>query len=191
MKRNSFFLACIILVLIFTACQISKTDEDIPTLGTPVTVSGGTGSFFSINEVGLGSNGFIALTNFTDVPANLTSLYLCQGSACFALPDEKVAPGETVRISNGNGEGVENVVATHASIEKLQPSDGEIALYASTDIEDPKEMLVYLQWGSTPHEYTDVAVEAGLWIVTGYAPTSANATRLFRVEESGLWLFEE
>jgi hypothetical protein len=34
-------------------------------------------------------------------------------------------------------------------------------------------------------------VDAGLWFDTSYAPTSQNATRLYRVEESGLWLFEE
>jgi len=52
-------------------------------------------------------------------------------------------------------------------------------------------MLVYLQWGSTPHALTDLAVQAGLWIKTGYAPTTSNATRLYKVAESGLWLFDE
>jgi hypothetical protein len=48
-----------------------------------------------------------------------------------------------------------------------------------------------MQWGSTPHELTGLAIDAGLWLEGGYAPTSEKATRLFRVKETGLWLFEE
>ena len=73
----------------------------------------------------------------------------------------------------------------------LNPADGEVALFASDKFDDPKALLVYLQWGSTPHALTDLAVEAGLWIKTAYAPTSENATRLFRSEETSGWMFEE
>jgi hypothetical protein len=52
-------------------------------------------------------------------------------------------------------------------------------------------MLIYFQWGSTPHELTQLAIEAGLWVEGGYGPSSENATRLFKVAETGLWLFEE
>jgi hypothetical protein len=140
--------------------------------------------------VGLGPEGFISLTNFTDVPASLTGLYLCQGAECFELPDEVVDPGATVRVAVGDGSGLENVVATGASIGELPRADGEIALYDSTDIENPKAMLTYLQWGSTPHDFTAIAVEAGLWIESGYAPSSGTATRLFKIEESGLWVYD-
>lgn len=196
MEQSRHFLAILVLLLVATACAGSETVGDatsVPTSTTiePASASAATGSFFAINEVGLGPNGYIAMTNFTDVPANLAGLYLCQASECFALPDEVVAPGETVRVAVGDGTGHEAVVATGASVGQLRPSDGEIALHASREIEDPKQMLIYLQWGSTPHEFTDVAVEAGLWIEGGYAPTSDNATRLYRVEESGLWVFDE
>lgn len=141
--------------------------------------------------MGLGTNGYVALTNFTDVPASLAGLYLCQGFACFELPDVIVSAGETVRISVGDGTGIENVVATHANLGEWRPSDGEIALLGSKDFNDPQSLLVYFQWGSTPHELTQTAIEAGLWIKGGYGPSSENATRLYHVEESGLWLFEE
>ena len=147
-------------------------------------------AFLEILEVGLGPNGFIGLTNFTSVPAGLEGLYLCQGSDCFELPDRVVAPEETVRIAVGDGKGHVNVVATRATLGELRPPDGEIALYASLRTEEPGEMGDYLQWGSTPHDLTQVAVEAGLWFETSYAPSSQNATRLFRVAETGLWLFE-
>jgi len=197
MKTKSRFFLPVLILLITTACISGQpnTNVNVATANAPqegpVKLSSATGTYFSINEVGLGPNGFVALTNFTDVPTSLAGLYLCQGHACFELPDTVVGPGETVRIAVGDGSGRENVVATHAAIGKLQPSDGEIALLASKEPDNPKAMFVYFQWGSTPHQLTQTAIDAGLWVEGGYGPSSTNATRLFRVPETGLWLFEE
>jgi hypothetical protein len=132
----------------------------------------------------------VALTNFTDQPASLGGQFLCQGAKCFALPDVAVAPSATVRVAVGNGTGLDKVVATGATIGELRPADGEVALYASQNVKDPTAMLAYLEWGSTPHEDTQAAIDAGLWIKGSFAPTSDTATRLFR-NEGGLWLFAE
>ncbi len=196
MKHNWFVIFLIILMVSGAACGDQNTEEeDIesspPSETTAVTSSQGMGTFFSINEVGLGDNGYVALTNFTDVPASLQGLYLCQGSACFPLPDTTIDPGETVRIAAGDGDGYENVVAANATFGTLTPSNGEIALFESQEIDNPQNMRVYFQWGSTPHELTQVALDAGLWVEGGYGPSSENATRLYKVEETGLWLFEE
>ena len=193
--RWPFFLLGLFL-LVTTACisQNPQVDNSITPSAPPAApakTGARMGTFFSIDEVGLGPDGFVALTNFTDVPASLAGLYLCQARECFELPDQMVAPGGTVRIAVGDGSGLENVVAVHATLGELRPSDGEIALYASPDIHDPEQMLVYLQWGSTPHEFTAAAIQAGLWVKGGYAPSSRNATRLFKIKETGLWLFDE
>jgi hypothetical protein len=189
-----FFLG--LFLLITTAC-ISPNPPEVDSITpsappeTPAKTGARMGTFFSIDEVGLGPDGFVALANFTDLSANLAGLYLCQSTQCFQLPDQMVAPGKTVRIAVGDGSGLEDVVAAHATFGELRPADGEIALYASPDIQDPGQMLVYLQWGSTPHASTATAIQAGLWIKDGYAPASQSATRLFKVKETGLWLFEE
>jgi hypothetical protein len=154
-------------------------------------VSSETGTFFAINEIGLGQNGYVALTNFTDVPASLAGLYLCQGVGCFELPDVVVGAGATVRIATGEGAGLEDVVATYATLGELRPSDGEIALATSAKPDDPQSLLLYFQWGSNPHELTQNAVKAGLWVKGGYGPSSQNATRLFKDAKTGLWLFDE
>ena len=196
MTRRTFFFTLLLFLIGGTACagQPQPADETAapPALQTTTArVSSGTGSFFSINEVGLGPDGYVALTNFTDVPASLDGLHLCQGSQCFALPDAAVGPGETARVSVGDGSGYEDVIAAGATIGELRPSDGEIALMASPDVDDPGAMLLYFQWGSTPHDLTATAIEAGLWVEGGYGPSSPDATRLFKVQETGLWLFEE
>ncbi len=147
--------------------------------------------FFEINEVVLGPQGSVALTNFTDVSFNLAGYWLCQGSACFELPEEVVGGGETVRVSLGTGAGLENVVASGATLSELRATDGEIGLFASSEFDDPQAMVAYYQWGSTPHEHTQTAIDAGLWVEGGYGPSSERATRLFRAADTGLWLFEE
>jgi hypothetical protein len=196
MKRTWFFITLIFLLLAGAACGGENPTGDTSAAASPpemepAKASSRTGTFFTINEVGLGPNGFVALTNFTDVPASLDSLYLCQGSACFELPDVVVGAGETARIAVGDGAGHEGIVATRATLGELRPSAGEIALFSSQELDDPQAMLVYFQWGSTPHKLTQTAIDAGLWVEGGYGPSSQNATRLFKVAETGLWLFEE
>ena len=211
MKLETLSLMVFALLLLSTACGKSQgedtvaattvaTVESVPATAAPqaptatlapLAQKSQSGSFFAINEIGLGPEGYVALTNFTGVPVSLGGLYLCQGGDCFALPDEVVEGDETVQVAAGDGEGLQNVIATEATYGELRPADGEIALFKSEQTDDPQALLVYLQWGSSPHGLTDVAVEAGLWVGTSFAPTSPNATRLFRVPESGLWLFDE
>lgn len=199
-KNRYLIIFICLLAIILSGCQSSiptiQADQEEATSSTtapdqPAVISGASGSFFSIDEIGLGSDGYVALTNFTDVSVSTGGLILCQGSTCFELPDVVVGAGETVRIAVGDGAGHEGVVATRATLGELRPFDGEIALVVSQELDDPKAMLVYFQWGSNPHDLTQIAVDAGLWVEGGFGPSSQNAIRLFRVEESGLWLFEE
>lgn len=195
MKKTLFQIICLIFLLISTACQgLNESGAKSGSSGfvlEPGEIVKGNGTYFTVNEVGVGENGYVSLTNYTDVPAGLLGLYLCQGRDCFPLPDVIVESESTVRIAVGDGRGIEDVVATNATFGELRPTDGEIALLNSDDYDDPKAIAVYFQWGSNPHILTRTALEAGLWVEGGYGPTSDNATRLFKVEESGLWLFEE
>lgn len=196
MKYTLMYIILGFCLLIATSCTGPTPTDNVtyvPSISTtsPAKGSLGSGANFAISEVGLGANGFVALTNFTDQAGNLAGLYLCQGFKCFELPDVPVAVGETVRIAVGDGAGLEDVVVSHATLGDLRPSDGEIALLSSQNPKDPKAMFAYLQWGSNPHDLTQIAIDNGLWVQGGYSPSSDNATRLFRVPETGLWLFDE
>jgi hypothetical protein len=183
-------------LIITSACTGANTVAGVTggitqSLSSPERVSSETGTFFAINEVGLGQNGYVALTNFTNVPARLAGLYLCQGLECFKLPDAVVDAGKTVRVATGDGAGLEDVVATQATLGELRPADGEIALADSAKPDNPKSLLFYYQWGSTPHVLTQDAVDAGLWVKGGFGPSSPNARRVYKDLKTGLWLFEE
>ena len=198
MKFVGLFIVALVGALGLVACGDDSDSGDDGTTasatGTPVTVSGSPrvlkdeGFNFDIKEVGLGSDGYVALRNYVDVPSSLTGLYLCQPPDCVELPDVEIQPGEVAVIAVGEGDGLDGVVMTNADL-TLTPADGEVALYASQDVENKDDLRVYLQWGLTPHAGTEVAQAAGLW-GTGWAPSSEGATRLFR-NEGGLWLFDE
>lgn len=144
---------------------------------------------FEITEIGVGSRAFVALHNLTEGPASLRGLHLCQGKQCFALPNARVKAGATVRIARGAGTGLKNVVARRATFGKLRPAHGEVALFASSTLKSRDTIRDYLQWGSTPHALTNVAIAAGLWLKGSYAPTSPTAVRLYRTK-GGLWVFK-
>jgi hypothetical protein len=144
--------------------------------------------YFSIEEVGLGPDGYVTLRNYTEVPASLASVYLCQADRCIDLPDVNVEPGAVARIAVGEGGGLEYVVVRNADLD-LPPADGEVGVFRSDDVTDSGGIRSYLQWGSTPHEMTNTAVDAGLWLPTAYAPTGPNATRLWKTE-ANLWVWD-
>jgi hypothetical protein len=102
----SFGVALVALTLILAGCGDSGSD------GTPAATTrpGDTGSpqpadaatyFFNIEVLGLEPGGYVGLRNFTDVPATLGGLFLCQPPRCFHLPDVELAAGEMAIVAVG------------------------------------------------------------------------------------------
>jgi hypothetical protein len=191
MKLSSVALL-ISTLLAVVACTAATGPTDQPTssgeTGRPTSGPEDVSRFFTIVEVGVGSQAYVTLVNYTDGPATLDALFLCQAKGCVNLPDVVVEPDGVARIAVGDGAGLENVVMTGANLD-LPPSDGEIAIYASEDLGQAENIRAYLQWGSTPHELTRVAVETGIWLETAYAPTGPGATRLWKTND-GLWVWD-
>ncbi len=192
--QRSTLMAMSAALLVAAACSttVSPSLSASPAAQTAAPVGSSDASdvsrFFAIEEVGLGSDGYVTLRNYTEATASLDTLFLCQAETCVDLPDVVVGPGEIARIALGDGTGLEDVAMTGADL-VLTPADGEVAIFHSRDVTDVSEIRAYLQWGSTPHELTALAVEAGLWIATGYAPTAAHATRLWKTE-ANLWVWD-
>ena len=185
-RRVSWVLLSSAMALWITSCGLlPPTASRSPSI--PVN-TGDVGAFFTISEVGLGDNGWVTLTNFTDQPANIGGAFVCQASACVDLPDAVVEPGRSVRVGVGTGEGLGDLLIREAPLD-LAASDGEVAIYASGDPANGQAIRAYLEWGSTPHALTPDAVAAGLWLDGSYAPSGPGATRLFQ-DENGLWLWE-
>lgn len=176
------------VVALLLAAALGGGCSGAPPSSSPNRVDSGASRYFAIDEVGLGPNGYITLLNYTDVAASLDELYLCQPPTCVDLPDVVVDPGDVARITVGDGVGLDDVALTDAPL-TLRPTDGEIAIYESEDVSDAAKIRAYLEWGSTPHEATRVAIEAGLWREGSYAPSSPDATRLYQTD-ANLWVFD-
>jgi hypothetical protein len=174
-----------------TADETTTTRVETTTAGSSATPHEATGAaqpYFSIDEIVLGPNGYVTLTNFTESSESLAGLEMCQGSSCEQLPSIMVPGSDQARIGVGNGDGVKDIAATHAKIGALKASDGEIAIYAKNS-DGERQLVSFVEWGSSPHAHTEEAINAGLWLKDSFAPTSAQAVRLYR-KASGLWLFD-
>lgn len=171
------------------ASTTETTATETTSGGTTGTTASTAQAYFVIDEIGVGDVSYVTLTNFTDVPEDLAGLVLCQGADCAVLPAKKVAKGNSIHVAAGDGEGVPGEVVT-TDLGDFEPSNGEVAIYASGSAGDPQEIVSYLEWGSTPHERTQEAIDAGLWRTGSYAPTAENAVKLVRKVESGWWVFE-
>ncbi len=205
MKRNVTLTFAIVLLLVTNACGDSDDDgastsdastapsaSEQPADSTVAVTGSGrpadSSYVFTIDEVALGPDGYVRLRNFASVSASPKGLFLCQPPKCLELPNVEVGADNTAFVAASDDADLPNTVATWSDL-SLSPADGEVGIYASENTDDPDEVRAYLQWGSTPHEGTEAAIAAGLW-VPGYAPSSVNATRLFQ-NDDGLWLFEE
>ena len=186
MKRASWFVA---IVLVVAGCGGGASTSPGQSISGGRTPGPQDATWnFAIEEVGLGHRGYVTLHNFTDVASSLDALFLCQADGCVDLPDEVIEPGGFARIALASGEGLQDVVLTDADL-ALTPADGEFGLYVSEEVRNASDLRAYLQWGSTPHELTEVAVKVGLWQITGYAPSAPHATRLFKTDV-GLWVWD-
>jgi hypothetical protein len=180
------------MALLLAGCVLGSRDaiDGGVASTTEVTLVRSDPSLFQIVEVGFGEGQYVGFGNFTELPATLGGAWLCQERDCVQLPDREVGPGETLYVTVGNGSGLNGVVAAGADLPVLTPADGELALFQTNDFDDPAAMIGYLQWGKTPHAQTELAIEAGFWVEDAWAPSGANAVRIFIDLESGLWLWE-
>jgi hypothetical protein len=169
------------------ATPAATADATVTVEATPNLVDD-DGRSFAISEVGFGDNGYVTLTNVTGVAASLAGLYVCVPPDCFALPDADVKAETKALVAMGDGAGLKNVVASDGGL-TLAAESGEVGLYASDDVSSAQDVRAYVEWGSTPHEGTQTAVDAGLWLEGSYVNSSADATRIYR-SKSAQWVPE-
>lgn len=146
------------------------------------------GRFLTVAEVGFGGSGYVRLSNITSVPASLDGLFVCQGADCVALPDVSVDGEKSAVVAVGDGQGLDDVVVAGAALD-LVAAGGEIGVYAGEDVTAAPDVRAYIEWGSTPHEGTAAAVEAGLWLEGSFVETTGESTRIVRGED-GMWISE-
>lgn len=119
----------------------------------------------------------VVITNVGDDDGNLGGLFLCQRPSYYAFPDVDVPAGQSVAISTGGSVFVPPpgaiTIDEIAAIGPLSAGDGEVGLYNSGDFGSPSAILSYVEWGSSDHGRSSVAIAAGIW--SGFVQTSADS----------------
>ncbi|MFQ5523219.1 MAG: hypothetical protein ACE5F5_06530 [Acidimicrobiia bacterium] len=151
------------------------------TAGTTTTEAAeAPGPQLVLSSLNLGDNGMIVVTNVGTEAGSLSGYFLCQRPNYFALPEVTLEPGQSFAISTGGSVFLPPPGAITsdelATVGTLSPTGGEMGLYSSSDFNSPSAIVSYLEWGSSGHGRSSVAVEAGIWPAGGFVPTAEDTS---------------
>ena len=124
----------------------------------------------------------LVITNIGDATGSLAGLVLCQFPTYADLPDVELAPGEFVGVNLGGTvflppPGAKDTF--RVNIGTIKPADGEVALYVGRDFGNSDTIVDYVEWGSSGHTRSSVAVGAGIWSTGDFVATTTDSTFLF------------
>lgn len=142
------------------------------------TTAGGTssgGATFAISRVVFGDDGYVSITNVGGSAGNLEGWQLCQRPAYFGIGSVEVAAGETVHFATGSAPDVPGqVVESNGRFGRFSAGGGEIGLYVDNSFASASSIRSYVEWGSTDHGRSSVAVAAGIWADGGFVTTDGS-----------------
>ena len=179
--------AVIALVLVLSACTnggASSDSEDTstlePTTPSPTTTAPGTddgasvpdttsttiitgNAAFVIGSVVFGEEGSIEIGNLGPDTGDLSGFWIAIHPYYLEIPPTIIAPGKAIIVSIAEDADPELVIPAAGLLPALKSGSGEIGLYSSGGFGDPNAIVDYVEWGSTGHVRSNVAIEAGLW----------------------------
>jgi hypothetical protein len=179
--------AAVALVVVLSACSSSGASSDSeggstlePTTPSPATTVLGdedgttaldttsttiiTGNVtFVIGSVTFGEQGTIEIGNLGPDTGDLTGFWIAIHPFYLEIPSTIIAPGKAIVVSVAPGADPDLVIPAAGLLPVMKSGSGEIGLYASGGFGDPDAIVDYVEWGSTGHVRSDVAIEAGLW----------------------------
>jgi hypothetical protein len=131
---------------------------------------------FAITSIAFGDSGFIQITNVGNAAGDAGGHWLCQRPAYFEIPSVVLEPGQSVWVA-ADRDDLQFVGAVVAAVDaagtlgRLSAASGEVALYTSNSFSDPAAIVDYVEWGSSGHGRSGVAVDAGIWPAEGFVET--------------------
>jgi len=143
---------------------------------------GAAAAAFAVTEIQFGTNGFVSIKNVGDASGNLAGFALCSRPRYFQIPDVELQPLEIAWIAFGDGATLgdgagiaQTVIAMNGQLGIPSRDGGELALYRSSDFENPELMVTYVEWGSAGHGRSEVAIAASLWEPEAFIVVPADA----------------
>ena len=136
-RRTALFLLVFVPALLVARVTGAGAQEGKPTIAvTSVELNAGT----------------IEVTNTGDADVDPNGLIFCNFPAYAGIEGAAViAPGETITIDS----------AAHGVA--LDAAGGEMGISTVAEYENPDAMITYVEWGTTGHQRSPIAVQAGVW----------------------------
>ena len=161
-----------------TTSPNNETGSTVPDTTTTTIVTGN--AKFVIGSVVFGAEGTIEVGNLGPDAGDLTGFWIAIHPYYLELPSAILAPGKALIVSLAEGADPDLVIPAAGLLPPLKSGSGEIGLYSSGDFGDPTVIIDYVEWGSTGHVRSAVAIAAGLWpedqtIVIDGTPTGLTA----------------
>ena len=121
-----------------------------------------------INEVF--ANGSFELKNNGNTAVNISTFWICN------FPDYRQLNSLTIECGELNLQPGAEVVFTASGL--YQTSDSELGLYTNNNFGSSAGMLSYVEWGSSGHQRSSVAVGAGVWTTGNFVASFNNSQSL-------------
>lgn len=149
----------------------SPTAEETTTTA-PRGAGPGDEAVFTISRVVFGDEGYVSIKNVGGVAGNLEGWQLCQRPAYYRIGSVEVAAGETVHFATGSAPDLAGqVIESNGRFGPLGAGGGEIGLYVDNSFSSASSIRSYVEWGSSDHGRSSVAVAAGIWTAGGFVPS--------------------
>jgi hypothetical protein len=151
------------------ASTAAPTTTSPPVSSTTSTTAVGTDlpPVFAIVQVWFGPNPYAVIENIGGGTGDVGGHWLCQRPGYFELPSAELAPGEQLLV--GLGGEVPDLIGITATADAgrrlgaFGPASGELALYRSGAFDTVTEIVDYVEWGTSGHGRSAIAVAAGIW----------------------------
>jgi len=153
--------------------QDALSDDCYVASNTPITVNLNDCSQPIINEVY--SDEKVELKNTGTAPIDISGYFLCANMQYEQLSNLNVVCGD---LMLDPGELVVVDVSTATGGLVIDNVEGEMALYVDSGFGQSTSMRSYVEWGSTGHVRSGIAVLAGLWTTGEFAPSFGFAMSL-------------
>lgn len=201
MKRTSFSVAFLLLI---TACgggtsSTTSTSTSAPaattttagsvttTAVTPTTAAPSTTTeapaegrleLYSV----VFAAAMVVVHNGTADTVELTDYWLCQGSTCSPVPSIEMPADSYLSINAGSqvflpipgSLTVDGIV----DLGGFDPANGEVALFSSDRVSEAEAVVSYVEWGSSGHDHSLLAIDAGLWQEGWFVATDAETSAI-------------
>lgn len=159
-----------------TTVQGSDVGSTVPDTTSTTVVTGN--ARFVIGSVVFGEGGTIEVGNLGPDAGDLTGFWVAIHPYYLELPSTILAPGKALIISIAEDADPDLVIPAAGLLPTLMSASGEIGLYSSGDFGDPGAIVDYVEWGSTGHVRSNVAIAAGLWPADQAIVTDGSVTGL-------------